>query len=92
MTIHDAREEPLEDLANAAVDEPQGLPAGAEGRRQEAAATFANVGRLHAFLEKRGKATGWRATAPLAAMKYICQLERICNAVERFLANTAKEP
>ena len=90
MAAQDAGTSPIEDSATTA--ETHELPASEEERRQEASVTFANVGRLHAFLKARGRAGGWRANAPLAAMKYIHELEHIRRAVERFLANTAERP
>ena len=90
MAAQDAGTSPIEDSATTPVTYE--LPASEEERRQEASVTFANVGRLHAFLKARGRAGAWRATAPLAAMKYIQELERIRRAVEQYLANTAEKP
>lgn len=77
MPTHETATAPTEGITGGATPPSQAQPAGATtGRGEEASVTFSNVGRLHAFLEARGQANGWRAAAPLAAMKYIQRLER----------------
>ena len=46
---------------------------------RDANTTFTNVGRLHAFLRERGGAGDSLMNAPLAAMKFICRLEKIAG-------------
>jgi hypothetical protein len=58
----------------------------AKRRLHKATVTFTNVGRLHAFLQSRGMADESRATAPLAALRYIHRLERMRRAAKQDVA------
>lgn len=49
--------------------------------------TFSQVGRLHKFLEERGKARESSPQAPGAAMKYINQLEKACRIAAQALSD-----
>ena len=53
--------------------------------------TFSEVGRLHKFLEERGKARESSPQAPGAAMKYINQLEKACRVAARALSDPAAD-
>lgn len=59
----------------------------AKRRLRKATVTFTNLGRLHAFLQSRGTADDSPVTAPLAALRYIHRLERMCRAAKQVVAS-----